>query len=86
MNLGLCGRCRRVLARAAMQHGDRCHPLRGNGKRHKPDQHSPEQLPHGRTLQELPRLGRRSPERRAGVGRILGFNPVLNQPGCSRVT
>ena len=45
---------RAMVARAAMQHGDRRHSLRGNGKRHKPDQHGPEQLPHLDTLQQLP--------------------------------
>ena len=53
MDLGLRGQ-RNMVVRAAMQHGGRCHPLSRNGKRHEPDQHGPEHLPHNRTLQELP--------------------------------
>lgn len=42
------------MAWAAVHHGRSCHPLCGNGQRHKPDQHGPEQLPHAATLQQLP--------------------------------
>lgn len=72
-----------MVVRAAMQHCDRCHPLRGNGKHHKPDQYGSEQLPHDRTLQELPRPGQRLPDQPVGVDRADRFNPVFGCPECA---